>query len=276
MSQGAANKWLSMPNTRRIIQSCVSTVKNSSTEPCQKSPNILECLAITERGIHFLYHTFGSLRDYIQNNEATMHTREQWINNAIDAVALIHSYGVIHADISPRNFLVADGQSLKLCDFPGSAIGDLEPLVMQEDRYRVSWSPRTFKTDLFALGCLIYELSTGTLPYGEIDDDQEIERLYNEEIFPSLEALRYRDVIHKCWTSQYENMEMLRVDYSHCAIRDMDDPAWSGVISRRVCRRPSMWIALGFVNACYTFFGAYHEAKSAVDPGMVCSGERCT
>lgn len=71
---------------------------------------------------------------------------------------------------------MADDLSLKL--------GDLGPLVEEEDRYRMSPMPsRTFKTDLFAF---IYEISTGTRPYGETEDDREIERLYDKQVFPLL------------------------------------------------------------------------------------------
>ena len=181
-----------------------------------RNPNILDCLAITERGLHFPYHRLGNLRDYLKNNQETStNIRDQWIKNAIDAIAFIHAHGVIHADISPRNFLVAEDLSLKLCDFAGSVIGDLKPLVEEEDRYRISpWSLRTFKTDLFALGCLIYEISAGVRPYDEIDDVEEIQRLYAAHVFPALDGLSYRDIIYKCWTSQYASVEMLRDDYN--------------------------------------------------------------
>ncbi|RHZ73336.1 hypothetical protein CDV55_107626 [Aspergillus turcosus] len=182
-----------------------------------KNPHILDCLDIKERSLHFPYYRLGNLRDYLQHNEIDNLIRDQWIGNAIDAISLIHSCGVIHADISPRNFLVADDLSIKLCDFAGSAIGDLQPLVEEEDRYRISpWSPRTFKTDLFALGCLIYEISTGMRPYNEIEDTEEVGKLYNAQVFPKLDGLKYEKIIYKCWTSQYTSVDVLRGDYNHC------------------------------------------------------------
>jgi hypothetical protein len=50
-------------------------------------------------------------------------------------------------------------------------IGDREPLI-QEDRYGISHTHGLFKSDLFALGRLLYEISTGSRPYDEIEDTE--------------------------------------------------------------------------------------------------------
>ncbi|RJE18117.1 Protein tyrosine kinase, partial [Aspergillus sclerotialis] len=199
---------------------------------------------------------------YMQRNEIRNNTRDKWIQNAIGAVALIHSYGVIHADISPRNFLVAEDLSIKLCDFAGSIIGDLEPLVEEEDRYRISpWSPRTFKTDLFALGCLIYEISTGVRPYNEIDDHEEIERLYSANLFLNLEGLRYGDVINKCWTFQYSSAGMLQEDFSLCFTRGkgLDGPSSKRHLLPNLFQSLSIGMAVGFVSAFSVCFWIYRK-----------------
>jgi len=180
-----------------------------------KDSNILECLSINERGLEFPYYRLGSLRDFMQRNQQHISdkTRDQWVMSAVDSIILIHKYGVIHAYISPRNFLVAQDLSIQLCDFSGSAIGDLEALVQEEDRYRLfPWSPRSVQTDLFALGCLIFEISTGVRPYDDIDDQnyEEIGRRYTARSFPSLDGNPYRDATLKCWTLQYTSVDDLR------------------------------------------------------------------
>ncbi|KAJ5783774.1 uncharacterized protein N7518_009451 [Penicillium psychrosexuale] len=179
-----------------------------------KNPNILDCVDITEQGLHFPYYRFGDLRTYLRDNKPSEDIRQKWIKNAIDAITFIHSHGVVHCDISPRNFLVADDLSIKLCDFAGSVISDMEAYVEEEDRYRLApWTPRSFKTDLFALGCLIYELSGGTRPYDEIEDVKEVARLYASQNFPNLDGFKYQDLIYKSWTSAYTTVDMLREDY---------------------------------------------------------------
>ncbi|QKX54819.1 uncharacterized protein TRUGW13939_01908 [Talaromyces rugulosus] len=182
-----------------------------------KDPNILNCIEVTDDCIHLPFLRLGNLRDYLENHDRQVQaqTREQWIPMAVDAIALIYRFGVIHADISTRNFLVADDLSIKLCDFSGSAIGAESALVLEEDRYQIAPdSPRSIATDIFALGCLIFEISTGLRPYHEICDDdyQEIERRYSIGHFPSVDGLPYRKIIHKCWTGQYTDVSQLKDD----------------------------------------------------------------
>jgi serine/threonine protein kinase len=92
-----------------------------------------------------------------------------------------------------------DDLSLKLCDFAGSIIvGDnMEHYVEEEDRYRIMpGSPRSFKTDLFALGCLIYEIESGARPYDAVNAE-EFARLYAGKSFPKLNGLRYHELVYE-------------------------------------------------------------------------------
>jgi serine/threonine protein kinase len=180
-------------------------------------PNILKCLGITERGIQFPFLQHGDIRTYLKSHSIDTATKDRWIQNAIDAVITIHACGVIHCDISPRNFLVSDDLSIQVCDFAGSQINGLKWLAEEETRYRLPLPPscpRSIVSDLFALGSLIYEISTGTCPFPELDDD-EIEKRYASQIFPSLDTLKYGKVISKCWRLQYPSAEMLKSDIRH-------------------------------------------------------------
>ncbi|KAJ5153720.1 uncharacterized protein N7500_009159 [Penicillium coprophilum] len=182
-----------------------------------KDPAILDCLAITEDGIHFPFLRLGNLREYLELHHQTIPSqiRQQWIIAAASAISILHRYGVIHSDISARNFLVADDLSIKLCDFSGSAIEEQGSLVQEEDRYRMAPdSPRSTMTDIFAFGCLIFEITTGHRPYEEIDDEnyQEIESRYADGQYPCIDGLPYQEVMYKCWTCRYKNLDQLRYD----------------------------------------------------------------
>ena len=79
---------------------------------------------------------------------------------------------MVHADLSARNFLVTDDWNIQICDFGGSGVQDLSYIAEEEDHYRVfSGTPRLIQTDVFALGCLVYEIAVGRKPYEEIGED---------------------------------------------------------------------------------------------------------
>lgn len=182
-----------------------------------KSEYILDAITITDEYITFPFLRLGNLREYLElhSKDITDQTRDQWIEMAVAAISLVHSTGVVHADISARNFLVADDLSIKLCDFSGSAMGDQPTLVGEEDRYCMAPDlPRSAITDLFALGCLIYEITTGVRPYDEIPDDEieRVEHFYSSGQYPSLEGNPYKGIIYNCWTCRYTDIGQLRRD----------------------------------------------------------------
>ena len=183
-----------------------------------KSHFILDAIAITDTSITFPFLQQGNLREYLElhNKEINIKTRDQWVEMAISAISLIHGLGIIHADISARNFLVTDDLSIKLCDFSGSSIGDQPALVGEEDRYHMAFDlPRSTVTDLFALGCLIYEIATGVRPYNEIPDAEieRVEHLYSIGQYSCLEGNPYKDIIYNCWTCRYTDVEQLQRDW---------------------------------------------------------------
>lgn len=96
----------------------------------------------------------------------------------LDAVAHAHARGVLHGDIKPSNVLLSE-DGVRVFDFGlGQAqAGTLEGLA-HVSRHRVNaWTPGyaapeildgaplTRGADVFALGCLLYELASGKHPF---------------------------------------------------------------------------------------------------------------
>ena len=126
----------------------------------------------------------GTLRDV--SPARNWETVRQTLIQILDALAYSHARGVIHRDLKPENILVfeADGASgpdrcLKLADFGiahamrrehevdseqlGSAAGT--PHYMAPEQLHGQWRRYGPWTDLYALGCIAWELVCGRPPF---------------------------------------------------------------------------------------------------------------
>ena len=131
--------------------------------------------------------------------------RERIVLELVDVVAFAHERNIIHRDIKPANILVKVDGSVKLLDFgiakelkadpySGTSVGT-KPFMAPEQIMGRSEK----RSDLWALGVLMYQLYTGYLPfYDEIEREMMekileaepvLPREYNEEVNPAIEAV---------------------------------------------------------------------------------------
>ncbi len=144
-----------------------------------KHPNITEILDCGVEGEkHYL------VMEYIPDCKTLENFRT--LNNllSIEEVASIvfkcamgldylHSQGIIHRDIKPRNILLTPDGDVKICDFgialfPGQPDADKvqyagSPLYMSPEQVQQAEVSR--QTDIFSLGVVLYELLTGKHPF---------------------------------------------------------------------------------------------------------------
>ncbi len=137
----------------------------------------------------------GTLR---QNRSiASWTTLRAFLFELLDALAHAHARGLVHRDIKPENILCQqDGTQTRfiLSDFglahaadDGTASGVAgTPHYMPPEQLRGTWRDFGPWTDLYALGCLAYELVSGKPPF----DASEIMRIVQMQLQERLPPLQ--------------------------------------------------------------------------------------
>jgi serine/threonine protein kinase len=144
------------------------------------------------------------ITEYCDQNQVPIRERLELFAHVSQAVQHAHQKGIIHRDLKPSNVMVVshDGKPVvKVIDFGvAKAIGQQltdktiytqfaqmvgTPLYMSPEQAGQSGLDVDTRTDIYALGVLLYELLTGTTPFDkrrlrEADYD-EVRRIIREE-----------------------------------------------------------------------------------------------
>ncbi|XP_050210061.1 3-phosphoinositide-dependent protein kinase 2 [Mercurialis annua] len=159
----------------------------------------------------------GELFDQITRKGRLSETEARfYAAEVVDALEYIHGMGLIHRDIKPENLLLTADGHIKVADF-----GSVKP--MQDSRITVlpnatsddkactfvgtaayvppevlNSSPATFGNDLWALGCTLYQMLSGTSPFKDASEWLIFQRIIARDIrFPNYFSEEARDLIDR-------------------------------------------------------------------------------
>ncbi|KAF2544414.1 hypothetical protein F2Q68_00032996 [Brassica cretica] len=134
----------------------------------------------------------------------------------VDALEYIHTMGLIHRDIKPENLLLTSDGHIKIADFgsvkpmqdsqitllPNAASDDKACTFVGTAAYVppevLNSSPATFGNDLWALGCTLYQMLSGTSPFKDASEWLIFQRIIARDIkFPNHFSEAARDLIDR-------------------------------------------------------------------------------
>jgi hypothetical protein len=217
--------------------------------PHCKSENAMESLREEAARYHFIgthknlvtfkgVHADGLLFEYCQRGD--LHT--MMINEPIPlsnkqkadigeqiahGLALLHSRNYIHCDLSVNNVFMASDMTAKIGDIQGQLYrpdGTIQMPTMSQENAKSRHPDAgddefSQKTDIFALGTLLYHLHYGHPPFPDLNEQTEEELIrarFRRGEYPIdvQRATGICGIILKCWTSTYENVGEILEDMS--------------------------------------------------------------
>lgn len=178
-------------------------------------PRVLRMFSYSDDdGLTLEYLSNGNLSSYLEKEkEIMLWQRLQWCIEAAEGVVLLHSLGIIHADIKPENMLLDERLGVRIIDMSGSSISGKSPLSLESTRFflprcRTDDMPCSVITDLFALGSSFYQIITGRQPYAELNDE-EVEMRFGLKDFPSVNGIPFGHTIRRCWRCEIASAQIV-------------------------------------------------------------------
>ena len=188
----------------------------------------------TKNNVYLVYEFCegGTLQNYEEKNKI-INEKEvfELFTQLLEGVSIIHSNKIVHGDLKPSNLLFK-GRELKIIDFGFCKFTSNEHKISDLSKYfmgsPIYMAPEMFennseaseKTDIYAIGVIVYEMLFGMAPFEEKRLEDLIDRLKNHYIlsFPRdinnisiemeniLKKMLEKDPAHRCTASELQEL----------------------------------------------------------------------
>jgi eukaryotic-like serine/threonine-protein kinase len=257
-------------------------------------PHLTSVYEIGSEPVHYMAMELvqgRTLRTVLESSRPDIKHALEWIVQVADALAAAHDVGVIHRDIKPENLMIADNGYAKVLDFgiaklraddvPGDAatrvaLTDAGALVgtsgyMSPEQAR--GAPTDSRTDVFGVGCVLYECVTGRPAFAAPSAVERLHRVIHDEpapierlapATPAALVVTIRKCLAKDPDERYQSMRELAIDLRRVR-REFDAgvlvPAAASVRSRRSAY--ARWVAAVVIVTSLGALAMYWRSRGA-------------
>ena len=164
-------------------------------------PSIIKVLGYAEDKYNFYMEmelcASGNLSTLIRKNKSYLYL-EKVIKMVSTQLLLglkkLHENGIIHCNLKPSNILLDEFGNVKICDFK-KTLKVKEMTIDEIKKTKLSMTPSytapeiftengiySFKSDLWALGCIMYEMAVGQVPFIDESVNKLVYKIVNDEV----------------------------------------------------------------------------------------------
>lgn len=176
------------------------------------------------------------LRDYLASHAPLPQAEAVALAAQIaDVLQYVHDHGVVHRDLKPENLLLTPDHTVKLVDFGIALLRGARRLTFAHLSSEVGtpdyMAPEQVqgergdnRTDIYALGVMLYEMLTGEVPYRgdnplavmgqRVTRPAPLVRSLKRDISPHLEAVVFR-ALRRDPRNRYASMSEMAEDLRH-------------------------------------------------------------
>ena len=178
-----------------------------------KSDSVVNIMSCAEDQNYFYmemeYCATGDLSRCLWQNKNYLYserTIKQISTQLLSGLQALHKKGIIHCNLKPSNILIDEYGNVKICDFKKSLkVSTMNASLIKKNKNAMTpcyTAPElfqeegmySFKSDLWALGCIMYELAVGQVPFFDDSIGKLITKIINNEVnFNKKELRNYSD-----------------------------------------------------------------------------------
>jgi serine/threonine protein kinase len=220
----AVKALLGIDSTTPAPANVVKMMRREATIMCSLNhPNIIRVHGIVPaRGwIVMELCEGGALDDYIRDTEEMMDAsvKSRICSEIATGIAYLHmrDVSVVHGDLKAANVLLTRDKSVRLCDFGMSETKNRSKTMTASNAgsgaaLTVAWSapelfeddPKSFATDVYALGVTLWEVYERRVPFGNMPEAAVVNQILSgkrPKFSTSETPSNVKRIIEACWSA---------------------------------------------------------------------------